>query len=110
MEGKRALTATQAKEVLRVTAERGGTADVAAVAAELGFEAMGTGELARLVDEAIAANAGAWEKVLAGNDKAAGAITGHVMKATRGQADGKAIAELLAARKAEASSDGQNSG
>jgi len=102
MEQRRELTATQAKEVLRVIAERGGSADPAAVAAELGFEAMDTGELERLVDEAIAANAAAWEKVLAGNDKAAGAITGHVMKATKGKADGKAIAELLAARKASA--------
>ena len=102
MEGKRELTPTQAKDVLRTIAERGGAADAAAVAAELGFEAMETGELARLVDEAIAANAGAWEKVLAGNDKAAGAITGHVMKATKGKADGKAIAELLAERKAAA--------
>jgi aspartyl-tRNA(Asn)/glutamyl-tRNA(Gln) amidotransferase subunit B len=102
MEGRRELTATQAKDVLRVIAERGGTADAAAVAAELGFEAMATGELARLVDDAIAANAGAWEKVLAGNDKAAGAITGYVMKATKGKADGKAVAELLAERKAAA--------
>jgi aspartyl-tRNA(Asn)/glutamyl-tRNA(Gln) amidotransferase subunit B len=102
MEAKRELTATQAKEVLRVIAERGGSADPAAVAAELGFEAMDTGELERLVDDAIAANAGAWEKVLAGNDKAAGAITGHIMKATKGKADGKAVAEILAARKAAA--------
>ena len=102
MEAKRELTATQAKEVLRVIAERGGSVDPASVAAELGFEAMDTGELEALVDEAIAANAGAWEKVLAGNDKAAGAITGHIMKATKGKADGKAVAEILAARKAAA--------
>ena len=102
MESKRELTATQAKEVLRVIAERGGTADPGAVAAELGYEAMGTGELERLVDEAIAANPEAWAKVLAGNDKAGGAITGHIMKATGGKADGKAVAELLAARKAAA--------
>ena len=100
MESRRELTATQAKEVLRVIAERGGSVDPSTVAAELGFEAMDTGELEQLVDEAIAANAGAWEKVLAGNDKAAGAISGYIMKATKGKADGKAVAELLAARKA----------
>jgi aspartyl-tRNA(Asn)/glutamyl-tRNA(Gln) amidotransferase subunit B len=61
---------------------------------------MDTGELERLVDEAIAANADAWAKVLGGNDKAAGAITGHIMKATKGKADGKAVAELIAARRA----------
>jgi aspartyl-tRNA(Asn)/glutamyl-tRNA(Gln) amidotransferase subunit B len=102
MEAARTLTATQAKEVLRTIAERGGTADAAAVAADLGFEAMDRGELERLVDEAIAVNEAAWAKFVAGNDKAAGALTGHVMKATRGQADGKAVAELLAARKAAA--------
>ena len=73
-----------------------------ALAAELGFEAMASGELEALVDQAIAANADAWAKVLEGNDKAGGAITGFIMKATKGQADGKAVAELLAARKAAA--------
>jgi aspartyl-tRNA(Asn)/glutamyl-tRNA(Gln) amidotransferase subunit B len=102
LEGERKLTATQAKKVLEVIAERGGAADPAAVAAELGFEAMESGELEALVDEAIAANADAWAKILDGNDKAAGAITGHVMKATKGKADGKAVAEILAARKAAA--------
>jgi aspartyl-tRNA(Asn)/glutamyl-tRNA(Gln) amidotransferase subunit B len=102
LEGERKLTATQAKKVLEVIAERGGAADPAAVAAELGFEAMDTGELEALVDEAIAANADAWAKVLEGNDKAGGAITGHIMKATKGKADGRAVAEILAARKTAA--------
>jgi aspartyl-tRNA(Asn)/glutamyl-tRNA(Gln) amidotransferase subunit B len=102
LEGERKLTATQAKKVLEVIAERGGAADPAAIAAELGFEAMAAGELDALVDEAIAANADAWAKVLEGNDKAGGAITGHIMKATKGKADGKAVAEILAARKAAA--------
>jgi aspartyl-tRNA(Asn)/glutamyl-tRNA(Gln) amidotransferase subunit B len=102
LEADRKLSATQAKKVLEVLAERGGSGDPAAVAAELGFEAMDDDELGRLVDEAIAANADAWAKVLDGNDKAAGAITGHIMKATKGKADGKAVAELLATRKASA--------
>jgi len=100
MEQRQELTATQAKEVLRAIAERGGSADPVAIAAELGFEAMGAGELELLVDEAIAANPDAWAKVCAGNDKAASAITGHVMRATKGKADGKAVAALLAARRA----------
>jgi aspartyl-tRNA(Asn)/glutamyl-tRNA(Gln) amidotransferase subunit B len=102
LEAAGTITATQAKKLLEVIAERGGTGDPAAIAAELGFEAMGGDELEVVVDEAIAANAGAWEKVLAGNDKAIGAITGHVMKATKGQADGRAVAAVLAARKAAA--------
>jgi aspartyl-tRNA(Asn)/glutamyl-tRNA(Gln) amidotransferase subunit B len=104
LEADRKLSATQAKKVLEVLAERGGAGDAVAIAAELGFEAMASGELDGLVDEAIAANADAWAKVLEGNEKAAGAITGHIMKATKGKADGKAVAELLAARKAEAGS------
>jgi aspartyl-tRNA(Asn)/glutamyl-tRNA(Gln) amidotransferase subunit B len=102
LESDRKLTATQAKKVLEVIAERGGSADPAALAAELGFEAMESSELESLVDEAIAANADAWAKVVGGNDKAAGAITGHVMRATKGKADGKLVAEILASRKAAA--------
>ena len=77
-------------------ADWGGAADPVAIAADLGFEAMESGELETLVDEAIAENPDAWAKILDGNDKAAGAITGHVMRATKGKADGRA-AEILAA-------------
>ena len=61
-----------------------------------GFQAMDTGALDAAVDEAIAAQAGAWAKYCAGEDKAAGALVGAVMKATKGQADGKAVTALLA--------------
>ena len=47
-----------------------------------GFEAMDASALESLVDEAIAANAGAWEKFRAGEDKALGALVGSVMKAS----------------------------
>ncbi len=99
LEATGAVTATQAKKLLDVIVERGGAGDPVALAAELGFEAMGGDELEAVVDEAIAANGAAWDKVLAGNDKAIGAITGHVMKATKGKADGRAIAAALAARR-----------
>jgi len=98
METSGALTASQAKQVL---ADMGATGrPPAAIAAERGFEAMDTGELEALVDEAIAANPDAWAKVLAGEAKAQGAIIGHVMKATRGQADGRAMNEILQRRAA----------
>jgi aspartyl-tRNA(Asn)/glutamyl-tRNA(Gln) amidotransferase subunit B len=96
METTGELTASQAKQVIADMAATGRAPGV--VAAERGFEAMDTGELERLVDEAIAANADAWEKVLAGEGKAQGAIIGHVMKATRGQADGRALNEILQRR------------
>ena len=103
LEAEHKLSATQAKKVLEVIAERGGSVDPAVVAAELGFEAMASGELEALVDEAIAANADAWAKVLDGNEKAVGAITGHIMRATKGKADGKLVADLLASRREESS-------
>ena len=89
------LTATQAKQVLAEMVAAGG-GDPAAIAAARGFEAMDTGALDALVDEAIAAQGpAAWAKFVAGEDKAIGALVGAVMKASRGQADGAAVTELL---------------
>jgi aspartyl-tRNA(Asn)/glutamyl-tRNA(Gln) amidotransferase subunit B len=98
METRGALTATQAKLVLaELIAQRGG--DPAAIAAAKGFEAMDAAALATIVDEAIAANADAWAKYVAGEEKAGGAIVGAVMRATSGQADGKAVAALMRQRR-----------
>ena len=97
MEVDGALTSTQAKTVLAELVEGG--ADPAAIAADLGFEAMETNELEALVDAAIAAEPDAWEKFCAGEDRVQGAFVGHVMKATQGQADGKAVSALLRARR-----------
>jgi aspartyl-tRNA(Asn)/glutamyl-tRNA(Gln) amidotransferase subunit B len=98
METGGALTATQAKTVVADLIERGG-GDPAAIAAEHGFEAMDTSELDLLVDEAIAAQPDAWAKFCAGEGKAMGALVGHIMKASRGQADGKLVSQLLNQRK-----------
>jgi aspartyl-tRNA(Asn)/glutamyl-tRNA(Gln) amidotransferase subunit B len=93
-----ALTATQAKQVLaELVAADGG--DAAAIARAKGFEAMDSGALEALVDDAIAANAGAWEKYRSGEDKAVGALVGAVMKASRGQADGGAVTAILRSRR-----------
>jgi aspartyl-tRNA(Asn)/glutamyl-tRNA(Gln) amidotransferase subunit B len=91
------LTATQAKQVLAEMVETGG--DPAEIAAARGFEAMDTGALETLVDEAIAADPAAWEKFVGGDDKVAGAFVGYAMKATKGQADGKAFTALLRERR-----------
>lgn len=101
METSGQLTATQAKTVLGIMCERadGGNAEPAAVAAEMGFEAMAASELEALVDQAIADNPEAWEKFCAGEAKVAGVFVGAVMKATRGQADGRAVTQLLAQRR-----------
>jgi aspartyl-tRNA(Asn)/glutamyl-tRNA(Gln) amidotransferase subunit B len=94
-----ALTATQAKAVLAEVVAAGGDADPAAIAAAKGFEAMDTSALESAVDAAIAADPTAWAKFVAGDDKVAGAFVGPVMKATKGQADGKAVTALLRARR-----------
>jgi len=61
----------------------------------LGSIAGGDGELAGIVAAAIAANAGAAEKVRGGNDKALGPIVGFVMRETRGRADGGEVGRLV---------------
>ena len=95
------ITATQAKSVLARMIQDGG-GDPATIAAEMGFKAMDTGALEAIVDAAIEAQPDAWAKYLAGERKALGAIVGHAMKASKGQADGKLVNEIVAKRAAEA--------
>ncbi|MEO5901661.1 MAG: Asp-tRNA(Asn)/Glu-tRNA(Gln) amidotransferase subunit GatB [Ilumatobacteraceae bacterium] len=92
------LTATQAKTVLAELVANGG-GDAVAIAAAKGFEALDTGALDSLVDQAIAANQDVWAKFVGGEGKAMGALVGAVMKASKGKADGKAVTALLNARK-----------
>jgi aspartyl-tRNA(Asn)/glutamyl-tRNA(Gln) amidotransferase subunit B len=92
------LTATQAKTVLADMVATGrGPEDIAA---ERGFEAMDTGALEGIVDEVIAQHPDEWASYCEGNQKVAGFFVGAVMKATKGQADGKAVTALLQARAA----------
>ncbi|MEM1332598.1 MAG: Asp-tRNA(Asn)/Glu-tRNA(Gln) amidotransferase subunit GatB [Actinomycetota bacterium] len=98
MESGGAVTATQAKQILAELVEQGG-GDAEAIAAAKGFEAMDTSELEAMVDQAIADNADAWAKFCAGEGKAMGALVGAVMKASKGQADGKAVSALLNQKK-----------
>ncbi len=100
METGGALTATQAKQVLAEMVEKGG--EPARIAQSHGFEAMDTGELESLVDQVIADNPEEWERFVGGDDKARqkmqGFFTGQIMKATKGQADGKIVNQLLMAK------------
>jgi aspartyl-tRNA(Asn)/glutamyl-tRNA(Gln) amidotransferase subunit B len=94
------LTATQAKAVLAEMVASGD--DPALVAKAKGFEAMSADALGTIVDQVIADNPGEWQSYVEGDDKARGKLTGYfmgkVMKATRGQADGKAATALLRRR------------
>lgn len=93
MESGGALSSTQAKTVLGALVEKGG--DPEAVAADLGFEAMDTGELESLVDSLIADNPEEWDRFVEGDKKIQGFFVGQIMKATKGQADGKVVNQLL---------------
>jgi aspartyl-tRNA(Asn)/glutamyl-tRNA(Gln) amidotransferase subunit B len=92
------LTATQAKAVLAEIVANGG-GDAASIAAAKGFEAMDTGALEAMVDQAIADQPDAWAKFCAGEGKAMGALVGAVMKLSQGKADGKLVTALLNAKK-----------
>ncbi|WP_298011189.1 Asp-tRNA(Asn)/Glu-tRNA(Gln) amidotransferase subunit GatB [uncultured Aquabacterium sp.] len=54
-----------------------------------------TGELERILDEVLAANAKSVEEFRAGKDKAFNALVGQAMKATKGKANPAAVNELL---------------
>jgi aspartyl-tRNA(Asn)/glutamyl-tRNA(Gln) amidotransferase subunit B len=97
MEADGALTATQAKTVLAELIAEGG--DPAEIAARHGFQAMDTSELDALLDSLIEAHPDDWAKFCAGEQKVMGFFVGQVMKATRGQADGKVVTALLMGRR-----------
>jgi len=79
-----------------LVAEGGDPADIAAAA---GFEAMDTSELEGLVDTLIEDHPTEWGRFCEGDGKVTGFFVGQVMRATKGQADGKVVTQLLNARK-----------
>ncbi|HWG92670.1 MAG TPA: Asp-tRNA(Asn)/Glu-tRNA(Gln) amidotransferase subunit GatB [Mycobacteriales bacterium] len=94
-EGK--LTAGLARQVVDgVLAGEGGPDDV--VAARGLAVVSDEGALGAAVDDAIAADPDAAEKVRGGKVQAVGALVGKVMKATRGQADAAVVRKLLLER------------
>jgi aspartyl-tRNA(Asn)/glutamyl-tRNA(Gln) amidotransferase subunit B len=88
------VTMNAGKQVLdRLVAEGGDPEQI--VEAE-GLAAIGGGdELAPIVDAALAANTDAADKIRAGNMKAIGAIIGHVMRETKGRADGAEVTRIV---------------
>lgn len=101
METGGALSSTQTKEVLAEMQTKGG--NPADIAAAKGFEAMDTSELDTMLDELIANHADEWARFCGDDEgdskKMAGFFTGQIMKATRGQADGKVVAQLMNSRR-----------
>ena len=99
------LSATQSKAVLAALLERGG-GDPAAIAKEMGFEALAADTLSTAVDEVIAANVDEWTRYMEGDEgeqkKLTGFFTGKIMQATSGKANGKDVAAELRRRRESA--------
>jgi aspartyl-tRNA(Asn)/glutamyl-tRNA(Gln) amidotransferase subunit B len=88
------LSVGAARQVLDTLVAEGG--DPQAIIDEQGLAAMGAGdELAGVVAAALAANGDAAQRVREGNAKAIGPIVGHVMRETKGRADGTEVARLI---------------
>ena len=96
MVGSGDVAANAAKEVLAVLVDEGG--DPAAIVADRGLGRAGSDELEAIVEQAMAEQADAVEKIRGGNDKAIGAIVGAVMKATKGRADGGEVQRIIRER------------
>jgi aspartyl-tRNA(Asn)/glutamyl-tRNA(Gln) amidotransferase subunit B len=92
---ERRISRDAGRQVLSVLVAEGGKPE--AIVEREGLSAM-SGEdsgLAEIVAGAIAANPDATEKVRAGNAKATGPIMGHVMRETKGRADGGEVMRLI---------------
>jgi aspartyl-tRNA(Asn)/glutamyl-tRNA(Gln) amidotransferase subunit B len=91
----RRVSVGAARQVLdRLVTEGGG--DPAAIVAAEGLGALSADdELATVVAAALAANSDAAERVRGGNAKAIGPIIGHVMRETKGRADGTEVSRLV---------------
>jgi len=90
---KRVSTGAARQVLDRLVAEGG---DPLTIVETEGLAAMDGGdELGAIVAAALAANAGAAERVRAGNAKAIGPIVGYVMRETKGRADGGEVTRLV---------------
>jgi aspartyl-tRNA(Asn)/glutamyl-tRNA(Gln) amidotransferase subunit B len=94
MVGAKAVTQGGARQVLdRLVAEGG---DPAAIVEAEGLGAVGgADELAPIVEAALAANPDVADKLRGGDMKPIGVIVGHVMRETKGRADGGEITRLV---------------
>ena len=91
---EKAVTHDAAGQVLDRLIEGGGDPEAIVAAEDLG--ALGGGdELAPVVQAAIEANPEAANQVRAGKEQAMGPIIGHVMRETKGRADGGEVRRLI---------------
>ena len=91
------VTNAGAKLVLDKLVEQGG--EPAAIVEAEGLGAMeDTGELDGAIDSALAANPDIAERLRSGDMKPMGVIIGHVMRETKGRADGGEVTRLVRAK------------
>jgi aspartyl-tRNA(Asn)/glutamyl-tRNA(Gln) amidotransferase subunit B len=86
------------KTVLAKLVEEGGDPEAIVERERLAQISGDDGELAAIVEKAMADNPGAVEKIREGNGKAIGAIVGAVMRETKGRADGGEVNRLIRER------------
>jgi aspartyl-tRNA(Asn)/glutamyl-tRNA(Gln) amidotransferase subunit B len=91
------ISATQSKDVLLTILATG--ASPAQVIADKGYVQMASDDLAGIIDGIIAANPDDWARFVEGDPKVAQFFIGQVMKATKGQANGKTVTEFLNAKR-----------
>jgi aspartyl-tRNA(Asn)/glutamyl-tRNA(Gln) amidotransferase subunit B len=87
------ISASAGRDVLDVLIAEGG--DPAAVVEAKGLARAESGELEAIVEQAIADNPDAVEKIKAGKGQAIGAIVGAVMRETKGRADGGEVQRMV---------------
>ncbi|MDQ3923595.1 MAG: Asp-tRNA(Asn)/Glu-tRNA(Gln) amidotransferase subunit GatB [Actinomycetota bacterium] len=87
------VSRSAAKDVLGTVFETGESPSV--VVEREGLASMGGDELSGVVDEVIAGNPDEAERIRSGDKKVIGFLVGQVMKATRGNADGRRVRQLL---------------
>jgi aspartyl-tRNA(Asn)/glutamyl-tRNA(Gln) amidotransferase subunit B len=87
------VSRSAAKDVLGTIFETGESPSV--VVEREGLASMGGDELSGVVDEVIAGNPDEAERIRSGDKKVIGFLVGQVMKATRGNADGRRVRQLL---------------
>ena len=84
-----------AKKVFEALWENNGS-NVAEIVQRLGLKQISdSGELEKIIDDVLAANAKNVEEIRAGNTKAMNALVGQAMKATKGKANPAQVNELL---------------
>jgi aspartyl-tRNA(Asn)/glutamyl-tRNA(Gln) amidotransferase subunit B len=93
----RTINSTTAKQVFASLFDKGG--DPAKIVAEYGWgQVSDTSMLAKLVDDAVSANAKSVADYRAGKTAAAKFLVGQVMKVSRGKADPEQVARMIESR------------